>query len=61
MSSYLIGPDRAMPCKECNEKSFVIDSRPCFRKATSENFIYRRRKCINGHRFTTYDKPEETT
>ncbi|WP_326909396.1 transcriptional regulator NrdR [Sedimentibacter sp. MB31-C6] len=48
-----------MKCPKCNfSESKVIDTRP-----TDDGFkIRRRRECVKcGHRFTTYEKIEETT
>lgn len=44
-----------MNCPECNEDSYVIDSRKCVAKRAGQGHVLRRRECGNGHRFTTYE------
>ena len=39
-----------MRCPRCKSDSEVVDSRP-----TSDGFIRRRRLCVNGHRFKTWE------
>lgn len=45
MSQYL--------CPECSTDSMVIETRPSY------NRLRRRRKCRNGHRFSTVEVPLE--
>jgi transcriptional regulator NrdR family protein len=40
-----------MKCPECSMPTYVIDTRAIHEETT----VYRRRRCVNGHRFTTHE------
>jgi transcriptional regulator NrdR family protein len=44
-------PVNGMLCPRCDEMTRVLDSR-----ATLDNEIWRRRVCLNGHRWTTVER-----
>lgn len=48
-----------MKCPECNEESYVVDSRYCKGTRFGENYIRRRRECGSGHRFSTRENIEK--
>ena len=41
-----------MKCPECGAWTEVLESR----RPKTDNYIYRRRECGNGHRFTTHEQ-----
>lgn len=42
-------PTKGFPCPDCNARTFVQDSR------NEKDGVRRRRECVKGHRFTTYE------
>ena len=40
-----------MKCPECGVWSEVVESR----RPKTDNYLYRRRECANGHRFATHE------
>jgi transcriptional regulator NrdR family protein len=44
-------------CPTCSSMTGVIDSRPIGHGKNKPDAWRRRRQCLNGHRFTTYEVP----
>lgn len=45
-----------MKCKYCGVRALVINCRFCESKRTGQIYIKRRHECLDGHRFTTYER-----